>query len=85
MLAVIGSLQQLAVPLMLGSSGGGVARSMYLYMVHTYQQIFAFQRFGYGFALVWLLFGLIILLTLVVFRTSRYWVYYETELEGGRT
>jgi ABC-type sugar transport system permease subunit len=53
-------------------------------MVHTYQQIFVFQRFGYGSALLWLFFLLVLVLTLVVFRTSRYWVYYENEVEGDR-
>jgi ABC-type sugar transport system permease subunit len=53
-------------------------------MLHTYEQIFVFQRFGYGTALLWLLFLIILLLTLLVFRTARYWVYYETDFEGAR-
>jgi multiple sugar transport system permease protein len=82
-LALVGSLQQLAVPLLVSNSGQGAsARAVYLYMVHTYQQIFVFQRFGYGMALIWLFFVLILLFTLLVFRTSRHWVYYETDVEG---
>lgn len=53
----------------------------YLYLVHAFQQIFAFQRFGYGLALMWVLFVAILLLTILVFYSSRYWVYYETEQE----
>ncbi len=53
----------------------------YLYLVHAFQQIFAFQRFGYGLALMWVLFIAILLLTVLVFYSSRYWVYYETDQE----
>lgn len=53
----------------------------YLYLVHAFQQIFAFQRFGFGLALMWVLFIAILLLTVLVFYSSRYWVYYETEQE----
>lgn len=84
-LALISAGQQFVLPMLISSTNGGmVNRSVYLYMVHTYQQIFVFQRFGYGTALLWLFFILVLVLTLVVFRTSRYWVYYEAEVEGGR-
>lgn len=53
----------------------------YLYLVHAFQQIFGFQRFGYGLALMWVLFIAILLLTILVFFSSRYWVYYETDQE----
>jgi ABC-type sugar transport system permease subunit len=41
-------------------------------MIHAFQQIFVFRRFGYGIAMLWLLFILIIALTFIVFRTQRY-------------
>ena len=87
-LALISSLQTFVVPTLLASatsSGVGMSslppRGVYLFMIHTFQQIFVFRRFGYGIALLWLLFILIIVLTFIVFRTQRYWVYYETEIE----
>lgn len=86
-LALIASFQQLVIPLLLSSIGGQVSvppRSSYLYMVHVYQQIFVNQRFGYGTALLWLLFVVILALTLIIFRTSHYWVHYETNPEGGQ-
>ncbi|MGO4275038.1 carbohydrate ABC transporter permease, partial [Paenibacillus sp. TAF58] len=57
-------------------------RPNYLYAVHAFQQVFAFQRFAYGMALLWIMFIVILLLTIVVFATSKYWVYYETDQEG---
>ena len=85
-LALIGSFQQLTLPLLLGKGSGQLAfppRGIYLYMLNTYYQIFVYQRFGYGTALLWLLFIVVMLLTLLVFRTARYWVYSEVSLEGG--
>lgn len=85
-LALIASFQALVIPLLLGSINGRISippRASYLYMVHIYQQIFVQQRFGYGTALLWMLFAVILVLTLIVFRTSRYWVHYENEVEGA--
>ncbi len=79
---VIASLQTLIQPLLLsaGSSGGAdVPRSNYLFMVHVYQQFFANQRFGYGAALLWVLFVVVLLITLVVLRSGALWVYYEVD------
>jgi len=84
---IIGSLQIFAQATLLSSSGGlmGVPiRPIYLYLVHTFQQIFMFQRYAYGLALLWVLFIITILLTLIVFGTSRLWVHYESgERKGG--
>ncbi len=84
---VIAALQTLVQPLLLsaGSTGGAITvpRSNFLYMVDVYQQFFANQRFGYGAALLWVLFALILLLTLVVLRSSTWWVYYEVSQGKG--
>jgi len=86
-MALISSLQAFALPMLIyggGQMGGTPPRSVYLYVVHTYRHIFAFQRFGYGTALLWLLFVVILGLTLLVFRSARYWVHYEEGGEGGQ-
>lgn len=84
-MGIIGSLQTLVAPMLLagGSMSTVPPRDNYLYLVHVYLQVFANQRFGYGTALLWLLFALIVVLSVVVFRTARYWVYYESESERG--
>jgi multiple sugar transport system permease protein len=86
-LGIIGSLQTLVAPMLLagGSLSAMPPRDNYLYLIHVYIQVFANQRFGYGTALLWLLFIVIVVLSVVVFRSSRYWVYYETESEAGKT
>lgn len=80
---VIAALQTLIQPLLLTPSAGGangytqVPRSNYLYMVNVYQQIFNNQRFGYGAALLWVLFVVLLVFTLLVIRSSTLWVFYE--------
>jgi multiple sugar transport system permease protein len=83
-LGIINSLQTLVAPLLLaGASLSAMPpRDNYFYLIHVYIQVFANQRFGYGTALLWLLFVVIVVLSVLVFRSSRYWVYYEAE--GGK-
>jgi multiple sugar transport system permease protein len=81
-LATIGSLQQFALPMLLagGRIGSVPPRDAYFFVVHVMRQIFTFSRFGYGLALMWLLFLVIVVLTIVIFRSSRYWVHYEVDI-----
>lgn len=87
---MIGSFQTLIQPLLLVPVGGGGSAAAYaiphsnnLYMVYVYQQFFYFQRFGYGAALLWVLFIAILLATLLLFRSSPFWVHYEVEKENA--
>ncbi len=85
-MALISSLQAFAIPMLVygeGNMGKIPPRAVYLYVVNTYRHIFAFQRFGYGTALLWILFAVILALTLLVFHSARYWVHYEEAVEGG--
>ncbi len=80
-MGLIGAFQQLTIP-WLATTNASVSvppRSVYLYMINVYQQIFGVGRFGYGMALLWLLIIVILALTLLVFRTQRYWVYSEAQ------
>lgn len=74
---VISSLQLFGQPLML--SGGGMStvpiEPVYTYMVHAYQQIFANLRFGYGLALTWIVFLIMVVFTIVNKRIEKKWVH----------
>jgi multiple sugar transport system permease protein len=83
-MGVIGSLQTFIQPLLLTPNNGtgsiaSVPRSNELFMVNAYQQFFYFQRYGYGSAMLWLLFLVILVFTLLIFRSSNFWVYYEVD------
>lgn len=84
---LIGAFQTLVLPQLLttGSISGQrpvPPRSVYLYMIHVDRQIFGLQRFGYGAALLWMIFVVIALLTLLVFKTEKYWVHSEISARG---
>lgn len=86
-MGLIGVFQQLNLPLVLtqvGISRGSVPpRQIYLFMIHVYRQIFISNRWGYGIALMLVMFVAVSLLTLIVFWTEKYWVYSDAP-EGGR-
>jgi multiple sugar transport system permease protein len=50
-----------------------------VYMTYLYRMGWQFFRMGYASAMAWLLFAIILVLTLLVVMTSRRWVYYEGE------
>ena len=83
-LGLIGAFQQLTIPWLATTSGaiGVPPRGIYLYMINVYQQLFGIGRFGYGIALLWLLIVIIFIMTFLVFRTQRHWVYSEVEGQG---
>ncbi|MDO1584941.1 carbohydrate ABC transporter permease [Rhizobium oryzicola] len=55
---------------------GGPLKSTYLLPLYIYEA--AFKRFdmGYASAIAWVLFAIIMVLTLIAFWSSRHWVYY---------
>ncbi|MNI87042.1 hypothetical protein D3C73_1441980 [compost metagenome] len=84
---VITALQVFVQPLLLTNSSGisaagGVPDSTTLYMVQVYQEFFLSNRFGYGSAMLWIFFIIILGLTLVLLRSSKSWVYYEVDTEA---
>jgi multiple sugar transport system permease protein len=59
---------------------GGPAKSTLFYNVYLYTNAFRYMSMGYASALAWILFVVVLLLTLLVFRSSAAWVYYEGEI-----
>lgn len=57
---------------------GRPMNSTLFYSVYMYQQSFNFYNTGYGAAMAWVMLVIISLLTLLLFKTKKYWVY-----EGG--
>ena len=50
--------------------------------VYIYQEAFEHSKMGYAAALGWLMVGIVLLFTLLVFKSSPAWVYYEGERAG---
>ena len=53
-------------------------------MVYTMAQFFLFQRFGYGSAMLWGLFVMVMIVTFITFRTVGRLVFYEVPQGRGR-
>ena len=77
---IIGSFQIFDVVYVISDGVGNPLRSTLMYLLYFVQN--AFQRFqmGYASALVWVLFLIIMALTLLVFKSSSLWVFYESEV-----
>jgi ABC-type sugar transport system permease subunit len=78
-LGVVEVLQYFLVPLVLKAGTGEPGGSTFFYNLYLYKVFFNFQQMSYGATLAWLLFGITLLFTVVLFRTSRRWVYYAGE------
>lgn len=76
-LAIIGALQVFDVGFVL--TRGGPNNATLFYMLNLYQRAFQMTQMGYASALAWILFIIIMGITLLVIRSSAAWVYYELE------
>lgn len=65
-------------------TGGGPGHSTLFYVLYLYNNAFRWFKMGYASALAWVLFLIIMLLTVAMIRSSSAWVYYSGELRGKR-
>jgi multiple sugar transport system permease protein len=75
----IGAFQEFTSAYMIFGVNGGPLQSALLYSPFLYQNAFQFLRMGKASALAWLLFIVVIIGTMMLFRTSARWVYYGGE------
>jgi len=62
-------------------SEGGPNNATLFFVLYLYKKAFQQFKMGYASALAWILFIIILFFTIVQFRASRRWVYYES---GGK-
>lgn len=74
-LGMIGSFQVFEAALVV--TEGGPVNSTLFYMLHAYNRAFRDFDVGYASALCWVAFVIVLILTFILFRGSRFWVYYE--------
>lgn len=79
---IIGSFQVFTAAFIM--TAGGPNNATLMYVLNLYNQAFLKYRFGYSSSLAWILLFIILALTLLIFRSSAVWVYYEAELKAGR-
>lgn len=61
------------------ATNGGPENSTLFYVLLLYRNAFSYFKMGYASAMSWFLFLVLLLATLVQFRLSRKWVYYEAK------
>lgn len=78
-LSMVGLFQYFLIPLVVNQGNGNPGGTTYFYNLYLYRTFFTFQNMSYGSTLAWFLFVVILLLTIVLFGTAKYWVYYASE------
>ena len=76
-LGIIGAMQIFDLPFVM--TKGGPADATRTYMVHLYNRGWVEIQMGSASAMGWILFLIIMAITLLVIRSSQAWVYYEGE------
>ncbi|ADI13603.1 carbohydrate ABC transporter permease [Truepera radiovictrix] len=59
-------------------TNGGPANATNFYVFYLYNQAFRYSQMGVASAMAWVLFVITLVLALLIFRTSKRWVNYET-------
>jgi multiple sugar transport system permease protein len=75
-LSTIGIVQYFLVPFVLNGGNGDPGNSTWFYALHLYKEAFSYSNMGYGATLAWMLFAFVFVVTIVLFSTQKYWVYY---------
>lgn len=65
-------------------TNGGPNNATLFYNLHLYNNAFRYSQMGYASGLAWILFVIVLFFTLLIFRSSAAWVYYEGQLKGRR-
>lgn len=75
-MGIIGSMQVFAVPYLM-FPGGAPARANNYVAMYLYDNAFRFSRMGYASAMGWVMFVIVLTLTLVALKISNKYVHYE--------
>jgi multiple sugar transport system permease protein len=75
-LSVIGLMNYFVVPYIVTRGTGQPGNSAYFFNMHLYKTAFTYADMGYGATQAWLIFIIGLVLTAILFATSRRWVYY---------
>ncbi|MGW6353715.1 carbohydrate ABC transporter permease [Streptomyces sp. NPDC055092] len=78
-LEIINSFQVFTPAFVISGGKGGPADSTMFYTLYLYERGFTASHMGYAAAMAWMLLIAIAAITLILFRTSRSWVFYADE------
>lgn len=75
-LALVASLQYFTQSYVM--THGGPDNATMFYSLYLYYQAFRYLKLGYASAMAWLLFVFVLIITLLLFKSSSRWVYYAS-------
>jgi multiple sugar transport system permease protein len=78
-LGIVGVFQYFLVPLVLTEGTGRPGGATMFFNLYLYKTFFTFQNMSYGAAQAWVLFIVILILTILLFWSSKFWVHYAGE------
>lgn len=79
-IGIVGSFQIFQEGYVLSGDGSGApANSLLFYNLYIWKQAFTYFRTGYASALSWVMFLMVLVLTLINLALSRRWVFYEED------
>ena len=78
-LSIVGLFQYFLAPLVINAGTGNPGGATMFYNLYLYKTFFGNHNMGYGSTLAWLLFMVILVFTVILFWSARYWVYYASE------
>jgi multiple sugar transport system permease protein len=84
-LEAIHAFQVFTPAFVIGGGRGGPADSALVYTLYLFQTGFEDFEMGYASAMAWVLLAVIAIVTAVIFRTARLWVFYGDDRSGGRS
>src|SRR5690606_35997643 len=77
---VIGSFQVFTSSYLI--TGGGPGNATKTIALYLFPNGFSYLKMGYASAMAWVLFAIVLVLTLIQLRLGRSWVYYEGDIKG---
>lgn len=78
-MGAIGAFQQFTLPYTLTQGQGSPANTLTFYVMHLYDNAFKYFKMGYGSAMAWILFIIIMVFTAIIFVSSKKWVHYQED------
>ena len=76
--SIIGAFQIFQSAYIMTNSGtGGPMNSLLFYNVYLWNKAFGSFEMGYAASMAWVLFIIVMILTIINFKLSKYWVHYE--------
>jgi multiple sugar transport system permease protein len=80
-LGIIGTFQYFTTVFVITQGAGGPMDSTLMYGLLLYRNAFTYLKMGYASAMAWFLFAIVLIITMVVFRSSGRWVFYQGDVK----